>query len=136
MYYTGQNNTGSVIYNDEETLNELNVLPSLNIVYKLNDNMNLRLSGSQTVARPSFREKSIAQIFDPISKRTFIGNLDLRQTSIINTDLRYEWFITPRELFAVSAFYKQFDGILKWSLLKRTQTITLQETQAMHLYMV
>jgi outer membrane receptor protein involved in Fe transport len=110
MYYTGQNNTGSVIYNDEETLNELNVLPSLNIVYKLNDNMNLRLSGSQTVARPSFREKSIAQIFDPISKRTFIGNLDLRQTSIINTDLRYEWFITPRELFAVSAFYKQFDG--------------------------
>ena len=62
MFYTGENNTGSVVYNDTNTLNELNILPSLNTVYELTDKMNLRAAVNRTVARPTFREKSIAQI--------------------------------------------------------------------------
>lgn len=110
MFYTGVNNLGTVEYNDEKTLDETNLLPSLNIVYSLNESMNLRLSGSQTIARPSFKEKSIAQIYDPISKRTFVGNLDLTQTVVANFDLRYEWFMSPNELLSVTGFYKTFDG--------------------------
>ena len=113
MFYTGQKQNASDpedYFVDEETMNEFNVLPSANIVYSLNERMNLRLSASQTIARPSFKEKSYAQIYDPITKRTFIGNIDLEQTEIWNFDLRYEWFISPRELFSVAAFYKMFDG--------------------------
>ncbi len=110
MFYTGRNNSNTVQYNDEKTLDALNFLPSLNIVYSLNEDMNLRLAANQTVAMPSFKEKSIAQIYDPISKRTFVGNIDLEQTTIWNFDLRYEYFFGPKEMLSVAGFYKQFDG--------------------------
>lgn len=110
MYYTGVNQNSTLKYIDEKTLNELNILPSANLVYQIGEKMNVRVGASRTVARPTFREKSIAQIYDPITKRTFIGNLDLEQTNINNFDLRYEFFMSPKEVFSVSAFYKQFSG--------------------------
>lgn len=108
-YYTGENLQGEV-FDNEPTLDELDFLPSVNAVWGVNTKMNLRASFTQTIARPSFKEKSSAQIYDPISQRTFIGNIDLNQTKITNYDLRYEWFITPAELFSIAAFYKVFNG--------------------------
>jgi hypothetical protein len=110
MFYTGQNNEGSVIYRNEKTMSELSFLPSTNFNYDLNEKMNIRFGASKSVARPSFRERSISQIYDPITKRTFNGNINLKQTDIYNFDSRYEFFMSPKELFSVSAFYKQFDG--------------------------
>ena len=110
MYYTGVNQNNTIKFLDEKTLDALNILPSANLVYKAGEKTNVRIGASRTVARPTFREKSIAQIYDPITKRTFIGNLDLEQTDINNFDLRYEYFISPKELISVSAFYKQFFG--------------------------
>jgi hypothetical protein len=110
MFYTGQNNSGSKIYTNEKTLSELNLLPALNSVYAVTEKTNIRLSATRTVARPSFKEKSIAQIYDPISKRTFNGNIDLQQTNVNNFDFRYEFYMKPKELLSVSVFYKQFDG--------------------------
>jgi hypothetical protein len=118
MYYTGQNQQGNLRYADSNTLSELNLLPSVNTVYSLNENMNLRASYNRTVARPSFREKSIAQIFDPISKITFIGNLDLQQTNIDNLDLRWEFFPSLGEVFSVSAFYKVFQGHIEMAIFE------------------
>ncbi len=110
MYYTGENNFGTIIYDDQETLNKLNYLPSVNLVYSFTDNMNLRASYGRTLARPSFREKSIAQIIDPISGILWNGNIDLDQTDVNNFDLRIEDFFGNDEMFAVSAFYKRFQG--------------------------
>ncbi|GAB5539033.1 MAG: TonB-dependent receptor [Salibacteraceae bacterium] len=110
MYYTGETNTGSIEYNDEKTLDELNILPSINASIGLSEKMNLRIGANQSVARPSFKEKSIAQIYDPITKRTFVGNIDLEQTDILNFDLRWEYFMTARELLSLAVFYKAFDG--------------------------
>ena len=66
-YYTGQNNQGSVIYTDSLVLNEMDFLPAVNFVYSMKKsqktNMNLRGAYSKTIARPSFKEISIAQIF-------------------------------------------------------------------------
>ena len=118
MYYTGQNQQGSQRFENSNTLSELNILPSVNTVYSLNENMNVRASYNRTVARPSFREKSIAQIFDPISKITFIGNLDLQQTDIDNLDLRWEFFPTLGEVFSVSAFYKVFQGHIEMAIFE------------------
>ncbi|MBL4703731.1 MAG: outer membrane beta-barrel protein, partial [Flavobacteriales bacterium] len=116
MWYTGQNNDGSQIYRDTLTLNELNLLPSVNLIYHLmaddstSRKMNLRMSYNHTLARPSFKEKSIAQIYDPITSRTFIGNINLKQTTITNLDLRYEYFMNRGELISVSVFHKLFNG--------------------------
>ncbi len=87
---------------------ELVILPSLNFIYALNDNANLRLSYSQTVARPSFKEKSNAHIQDPISNTNFIGNLDLKETNINNVDIRWENFFKKGQMISVSGFYKHF----------------------------
>ncbi|PHR69411.1 MAG: TonB-dependent receptor [Lutibacter sp.] len=88
--------------------NELVVLPSLNFIYALTDNANLRISYSKTVARPSFKEKSNAHIFDPISQNLFIGNLNLKETNIENIDLRWENFFKSSEMISISGFYKKF----------------------------
>ncbi len=82
--------------------------PSLNLIYSLNENTNLRASYSRTTARPSFKEASIAQIYDPLSNITFIGNSQLRPTYINNLDMRYEVFGENNELIAFSGFYKTF----------------------------
>ncbi len=110
MFYTGQNNLGTLVYNKQKTLNNLSWLPSLNVVFSLTENANLRGSYGRTLARPSFREKSIAQVLDPISGITYNGNIDLNQTSIDNFDFRFENFFGGGEMFAVSGFYKKFDG--------------------------
>ncbi len=114
MFYTGQNNLGTVVYTNERTLDNVNILPSLNLVYALNEDQNLRFSFNQTLARPTFMEKSIAQIYDPISDRTRIGNIDLDQTNIDNLDLRWEYFLSPSEVVSISGFYKVFDGHIEW----------------------
>lgn len=109
MFYTGTDIFGEK-FNDDHTLDELNILPSVNLVYSLSEAMNLRASFGQTLARPSFKEKSAAQIFDPITKRFYNGNLDLRQTLINNYDVRWENFFADRSMMSLSLFYKQFDG--------------------------
>lgn len=69
---------------------------------------NFRGAYTQTVARPSFREISISQIYDPIQGRRYLGNIDLKQTLIHNADLRWEYFFGRTELISASAFYKKF----------------------------
>ncbi len=116
-HYTGQNNVGDVKYVNEVVLDEVNVLPSINLVYKIEKKgdstrrksfTNIRAGYSSTVARPSFKEKSISQIYDPIQGRRYNGNIDLKQTTIHNMDLRWEYFYGRTELISVSAFYKRF----------------------------
>jgi len=89
-------------------INENNILPSGNIVYALNDKMNIRAAYSQTLARPNMREIAPFEGFDPITKETYIGNTELEKTDIQNFDLRWELFPTAGELIAVSAYYKDF----------------------------
>ena len=107
-WYTGQNNTGSVVYDNAQVLDELDFLPAINFVFSLKEKSNIRASYGKTLARPSFKEKSIAQIYDPIPDRWFIGNIDLVQTDIHNGDLRYEHYFGSNQIFAVSGFYKHF----------------------------
>lgn len=112
MRYTGQrqtiNNAETDVFENKNVLNEFDFLPSFNLIYSVVDNMNLRGAYSRTLARPSFKEKSLAQIYDPVSERTFIGNLDLVQTYVQNMDVRWEYFFKPGEMLSVSGFYKDF----------------------------
>ena len=85
-------------------------LPSVNVIYSLNENMNLRAGYNHTLARPNLREIAPFASFDPLIDQFFIGNPDLTNTSIKNMDLRWEWFLNPGEMVAVSAFYKIFDN--------------------------
>jgi TonB-dependent receptor len=74
----------------------------------LTPNQALRLSASQTLARPEYREVA------PIEYRTrngevVRGNAELRRTLIQNADVRWEWYPNPGEALSVALFAKRFD---------------------------
>lgn len=111
-------------------LDELNFFPSLNFIYNLTDQQNIRFSYSKTIARPSFKEMSFAQILDPISNRTFNGGLfpysdwdgNLRSTLIDNIDLRWEMYLKRNELFSAGLFYKSFQDPIEIVRISSAQT--------------
>jgi hypothetical protein len=123
QWYTGTDQLQEEVLDNEKVLDELGLFPSVNFVYTISDNQNIRLSYSKTIARPSFKELSYAEIYDPITGRTFIGGLhddvinngeivywdgNLITTDIHNFDLRWELYQERGQMFSLSAFYKRF----------------------------
>lgn len=107
-HFTGQNNTGTEIYDNVKTIDKLDFFPSANLIYGFKENTNFRLSYSKTTARPSFKELSVVQITDLLTGRLFIGNTDLTPTYIDNFDFRFEVFGDRAQMVAFSSFYKRF----------------------------
>jgi TonB-dependent receptor len=85
------------------------LLPSLALNFQLTGDQQLRLSGSQTLARPEYRELAPIQFRDVIGGDNVIGNPLLRRTLIRNADLRWEWYPSAGEVLSVAAFGKWFD---------------------------
>jgi TonB-dependent receptor len=113
-----ENTDMSVISRDtlvpEGKINQTDYLYALNLIYTLNEKSNLRLAGSQTLARPNLRELAPFVQFDTKNGFFNVGNPNLKRTLIQNYDIRYELYPQHGELIAVSAFYKQFkDPIIR-----------------------
>jgi outer membrane receptor protein involved in Fe transport len=107
-FFTGQNNSGSEVFDNEQLLDLIDLFPSANLIYEFKENINFRTSYSKTTARPSFKEKSLVQISDLLTGTLFLGNLDLEPTYIDNFDFRFEVFGEEAQMFAISSFYKSF----------------------------
>ena len=91
-------------------LDNQDFLPSFNLLYNVSERMNVRAAYGKTLARPTFRELAPYASFNFVNDFTFIGNADLERTLIDNYDLRWEWFVRPGEILAVSGFYKLFQN--------------------------
>lgn len=124
-------NTGNSLDN-ELVLDALDFFPSANLIYALNEDMNLRASYFRSIARPSFKELSFAQILDPVSNRTFNGGLfeygdnwdgNLVSTRINNFDLRWEKFLDGADIISFSAFIKTFDAPIELVRIPTSQTL-------------
>ncbi len=89
-------------------LDTTDILPSLNLTYRLTDQMNLRLARSRTVTRPDLRELAPFEFTDFVGGRTIFGNPNLERTLIDNYDLRWEVFPELGGVVAISGFYKKF----------------------------
>ena len=85
-------------------------IPSVNAVWALTDTLNLRAAYGYTVARASFRELAPFIYYDFSRRRNVTGNPDLLESRIQHGDLRLEWFFGDTELFAVTAFAKDFEN--------------------------
>ena len=135
-----QNYTGNIL-EDSTVLDQLDYFPSVNLIYSLTEKMNLRFSYTKTIARPSLKELSFAEIVDPISGMTFIGGLfddedpvsditywdgNLVSTDIHNFDLRWEAYQDNGQMVSVSAFYKQFYKPIEMVQYSTTQKTTIQ----------
>ncbi len=93
-------------------LNEVNYLPSANLIYKIREDEEIQIYGrfnfSQTVARPSLRELSDIVVFDYELRAPVYGNSDLKTVHIKNYDLRFESYFKNDAAISVSVFYKDF----------------------------
>ena len=101
----------------------LDVLPAFNLIVKPSELSNIRLSASQTLARPSLREFAPFQFFDFQQQATIAGNPNLRRTLIQNFDVRYEYFPGPGEVLSVSTFYKRFGNAIEETLFPQQSEI-------------
>ncbi len=91
-------------------LDNTDLLPAISAVYNVSDNMNVRASYTNTIARPTFRELAPYTTFDFVGDFIFTGNATLKRTLITNMDLRWEWFPQSGEIIAVSGFYKDIEN--------------------------
>ncbi len=116
LLFSGYNDNEDVLVRDEEMLNNLDFFPSIGLTYSIKDNQKLRLSGTKTIARPTFKEMSFASIIDPLSGITFLGGKnaiddwdgDLVSTDIYNADVRWEVMMKQAQSVSISSFYKYF----------------------------
>ena len=121
---------------NEKVLDSFDLFPLASLILGYKENQNLRLSYSRTIARPSFKEMSFAQILDPVSNRIFNGGLfpyegdwdgNLSETRINNIDLRWEMFMELGQIFSISAFYKDFADPIE--LVRIPAALTTNEFQ-------
>lgn len=120
----------------DNTYDYNNLLPSVNMIFKINEKSNFRTSYSQAVSRPEFREIAPFTFFDFNFFMDKIGNPNLTQAEIQNYDIRYEYFLTRGQMFAISGYYKQFDGPIELALRESQDTyfITWQNSNEANNY--
>jgi outer membrane receptor protein involved in Fe transport len=86
----------------------VDIFPSVNITYNINEKNLLRLSYGETVNRPEFREMAPFDYQDFELFAIVYGNPDLKAAYVNNYDLRYEWYPRQGEMISVAGFYKTF----------------------------
>jgi outer membrane receptor protein involved in Fe transport len=102
------------------------LLPGINLTYNLPNESNLRFGYGRTLARPTFRELARFATFDFLGDFLLLGNPNLERTLIDNLDLRYEIYPKPGEIFAVSAFYKNFQNPIERAINPLTNDLALE----------
>jgi len=90
-------------------LDNLDVLPSLAVNVKVTETGSLRLSATQTLSRPEYRELSPVTSTGLIGEGLQKGDSSLRRSLIQNYDARYEWYPNPGEVLSFGVFAKRFD---------------------------
>ena len=99
------------------TVNDLSLLPSVNLTYKFNDKNQLRTAYGRSVNRPELRELSPTVYYDFDLFSEIGGNPDLQTAFIDNLDLRYEFYPTNGETVSIGAFYKHFKNPIEWTFI-------------------
>lgn len=105
LFDTGEDGSPETIRGE---IDETDIFPSVNVVYAVRPDQNLRAGFSQTVNRPEFRELAPFEFTDIVGGRALIGNPELTRALIQNFDIRWEWFPRAEEVVSASVFYKNF----------------------------
>ncbi len=111
-------------------MDDLNFFPSINLIFNIKDQQNARFSYSKTIARPSFKEMSFAQILDPLvielsMEGYFLTQMwdgNLRSTLIDNLDLRWEMYLKRNAIVFSRNFFKSFQDPIEIVRISVAQT--------------
>ncbi|MCS7024889.1 MAG: TonB-dependent receptor [Bryobacteraceae bacterium] len=92
-------------------------MPGVNVIYALSPRQNLRLSFSQTVSRPDFRELSPFDFNNVLGGFVAQGNPNLLRAKLLNFDARWEAFLGGNQVLAASFFFKDFTNPIEVSII-------------------
>jgi TonB-dependent receptor len=98
----------------------VDLLPSVNLIYSLNDKMKIRGSYYRTVSRPEFRELAPFNFYNFVLDNITSGNPNLKRATIDNFDVRWEMYPGKGQIISISGFYKSFENPIE--LINRTGT--------------
>ncbi|WP_264535294.1 TonB-dependent receptor [Flavobacterium sp. N1736] len=80
------------------------ILPSLNLKYAINEKNAIRFAASQTYTMPQFKE--MAQfLYSDVNSNEY-GNPYLVPSSDYNADLKYDHYLSKKEIISFGGFYK------------------------------
>ncbi|MBX9860203.1 MAG: TonB-dependent receptor [Sphingomonas sp.] len=99
-------------------------LPAVTLTFKLTPEMQFRISGAKTVARPQFRELIFQNYFDPDDNRQYRGNPFLVDTQLYNAEARWEWYFARDQRLTVAGFYKRIDNPIETFASFSDNTVT------------
>lgn len=88
------------------------VLPSVNISFKPDSSLIIRLGYGKTLNRPEFREAAPIEYTSYLDKETYFGNPALTTVNVHNAELRLEWYPNSsrkNEMMNLGFFYKNLD---------------------------
>jgi outer membrane receptor protein involved in Fe transport len=88
---------------------KVDILPSLNAKYQLNDKSNLRFAASKTITRPVVMEAYPLEFVNP-DATIENGNPLIKNSENYNVDLKYELFPSNKELISITAFSKMINN--------------------------
>lgn len=117
-------------------INQGTILPSVNLIYILNQKTNIRLDYFSSVNRPEFRELAPFAFFVFDRKAEIKGNPNLQIAQLKNFDFRFEMFPTGSQLISIGGFYKQITNPLEFSLdiTQVSTTFTYQNEKSAKVY--
>ncbi len=92
-------------------IDDTTVHPTAALTWSPVERLNVRLSYTQTVVRPSFREMGPYFTSDEVTNEYQVGNVYLETAKVDNADLRIEYFFPgSRDLVALSLFAKRIEN--------------------------
>lgn len=93
------------------------LFPSLNASYNIDERKTVRLAYGSSTNRQEFREVSPSVYYDFNLYSDVKGNPDLKNATIHNVDLRYEYYPSKEEYVTIALFYKYFKNPIEWTYL-------------------
>ena len=99
-------------------------LPSLNMRFKLRDDLFLRFAASETVVRPDFDDLNPATTLTApgptLPGQGTGGNPDLENQKAMNGDLSLEWYFGAGGLLSGGIFYRDIETTCRSSLPRKS----------------
>lgn len=91
------------------TKDNFDILPAANLKYAITEKANFRISASKTLTKPVVMEAYPLEFVNP-DATIENGNPNIVNSKNYNLDLKYEFFPTNKEMFAVTGFAKYLEN--------------------------
>ena len=108
----------------DHSLRGIDILPGATLKRILNGKSNVLFAASRTLTRPLFVESAPFRINTAAGTVETEGNPFLKNSSIYNADLKYEYYPSAGEIIAIGIFGKHLQNPIERMLISSSEVIT------------